>query len=489
MEHPERPRQPASVSVPTRRDPLLRHLTEVVGGPLGRHAAPGLVRPAVFTVDRVLILLTTAAALLSVLVKASCREDGWIRPEQFYRACYSDWTEAFQFQGIGSGLFPFVEGSTFDGPVLVGVFAGLVGLLVPTSASGIVQAQSVVQYFDLNALLIAAAWIATVLVTMRLASRRPWDAAIVAVAPIAVLTATSGWAMLPVLLSVLGVWAFARQHYIVGGVLLGLGAGFSAHVWLVFGAVVLLAARTGRSRPMLTTGAALAGVWVLTTLPFGLRWSTVFPWVYDPARLEISSSVWSGYNLLAERLGLPQLTPEAAAMAAAICFAGLAGLVVVLVLRAPRRPRLPQVILLLIGVLVLVIPDYQPELSLWLIPFLALSYVDWRIFLVWQVAEVLHWWAFWMFVAREASIGAVENNIDSPYYVAAILVRLVITGYLLYRVAGHILEPSYDPVRRVGIDDPAGGPFDGSPDRWFAAPVGLSESHPGKKIPAPKDPQ
>lgn len=489
MEHEESPRRPASISVPTRKDHLLRHLTEVVGGPLGRHAAPGRVRPAVFTVERVLILMTTAAAVLAVLIKVPCRVDGWVRPLQFYRACYSDWTEAFQFQGFGSGFFPFADGSTFDGPLLLGVFVGLIALLVPTSEAGIVQTQSVVQYFDVNAVLIAAAWIGTVVATMRLANRRPWDAAIVALAPIAVLTVTSSWAVLSVLLSVFAVWAFAHQRYVMSGLLLGLGAGLSAHVLLVFGAIALLALRTGRFRAALLAGVPLAAVWVLTLLPFGPERGLALPWEYDPARLEISSSLWAGYNLVAEQTGLPSLTPNATGVAALASFTVLAALIVLLVLRAPRRPRLPQVVFLLIGALVLVVPDYRPEFSLWLLPFLALSYVDWRMFLTWQLVEVLHWWAYWMFVAREISGGAVQHNIDSAYYVAAIVVRLLVTGYLLYRVAQHILEPAYDPVRRLDIDDPAGGPFNAAPDRKASAPVGLSEPRPGSKIPAPKDSQ
>jgi hypothetical protein len=237
------------------------------------------------------------------------------------------------------------------------------------------------------------------------------------------------------------------------------------------------------------TGGSLAAIWYLTVLPFGPERVLAVPWEYDPARLGISSSLWTGYNLLAERLGLPGLSAVATGTAALAGFMVLAALIVLLVLRAPRRPRLPQVVLLLMGALVLVIPDYRPEFTLWFLPFVALSYVDWRMFLLWQLVEVLHWWAYWMFVAREVSSGAVENNIDSPYYVAAILARLLVTAYLLYRVAHHILEPAYDPVRRLAIDDPAGGPFNAAPDRAARPPVGLSESRPGPKIPAPKDSQ
>lgn len=462
-------------------------MTEVVGGPLGKHAAPGRVQAGPFTVDRVLIILTTVAALLAVLVKQPCRVEGWSVPEHFYRGCYSDWTEAFQFQGVGNGLFPFLDSaSTFDGPILMGVLAGVVALAVPGSDTAVVGGDAAVLYFDVNAVLISAAWIVTVIATARLASRRPWDAAIVALAPVAILTATSSWTFPAVMLGVLAMLAFAGHRYFAAGVLLGLGTGFSLHLLLVYGAMVLLAVRTQLWRPVLLTGTCLALTSILMAVPFG--GSRGGPsWEYDPARIEVSASLWSGYNLLAERVGLAPLSPEATTIAAVAGFSVLAGLVVVLVLRAPRRPRLPQVVFLLVCALVLVLPHYRPEFTVWLLPFLALSYVDWRIFLGWQIVEVLHWWAYWMFVAREASGGAVENNIDSPYYVAAVLARWAATGYLMYRVAGQILEPAFDPVRRLDIDDPAGGPFDGAPDWSAGTPVGWNEPAPPPKNSAPKD--
>lgn len=486
MVHEESSRRPVSISVPSRKDPLLKLLTEVVGGPLGKHAAPGVVHAGPFTVDRVLVLLTTVAAVLAVLLRNPCRTDGWVTPVQFYRGCYSDWTEAFQFQGIGKGVFPGLDpASTFDGPPLLGFFAGLVALPIPVPESQIVEVASVVRYFDVNAALMALAWMITVVATVRLASRRPWDAALVAVAPIAILVMPSGWAFIAVALGTLGMLFFARGRWALAGMVFAIGAGFSAHVLLIYGAILLLAARTGRWRPALLTGAGIAGVGPLLLVFLG-SWPGI-SWEYDPARIEVSSSVWAAYNVLAERVGAPVLSTEAVMVTAVVVFVAFVVLVALLVSKAPRRPRLPQVGFLLIGALVLVLPDYRPEFVLWLLPLLALTYVDWRIILVWQVGEVLHWWAYWMSIAREASAGAVANNIDSPYFAAAILLRLALTGYLLYRVADQVLEPAFDPVRRLGIDDPAGGPFDGAPDRPTMAPVGWSESASGPEEPAPKD--
>ena len=45
-------RRPLRIVVPSRNDPFLRQFTELVGGPLGRHSAPGLVSPGSSSVKR-----------------------------------------------------------------------------------------------------------------------------------------------------------------------------------------------------------------------------------------------------------------------------------------------------------------------------------------------------------------------------------------------------------------------------------------------------
>src|SRR6476661_7909630 len=102
---PPENRKRSRLVVPSRSDVLLRNFTELVGGPLGRRSEPGVVSPGPFTVDRVLILLTLAAALLGVLVKGYCRAYGWESPTQFYATCYSDLPELFRNRGLAEGSF------------------------------------------------------------------------------------------------------------------------------------------------------------------------------------------------------------------------------------------------------------------------------------------------------------------------------------------------------------------------------------------------
>lgn len=453
------------IVVPSRSDPLLRRFTELIGGPLGRHTAPGIVSPGFFTVERVLIILTTMAALLSVLVKMPCRINGWSTPGHFYMACYSDWPVLFDSRGLGEGVFPYLtQGSLFEYPVLLGMMAGLTALLVP--GEGPTPARALA-YFDLNAALVAAVWIVTVIATARMTHRRPWDAAMVAVAPGIILAGTINWDLWAVMLATLGMLAFARNRIVWAGIFLGLGTALKLYPVLIFGAILVLSIRTMKFRPLLVSAAAATATWLVVNVPVALinfdGWRYFFSFSSDrPAGF---SSPWFAYNESAERLGWPMMAPGFINTWALLLFVLACAAVALLAVAAPRRPRMAQLVFLIVAAFILTNKVYSPQFVLWLVPLVALAYPRWRIFLVWQLFEVLHWWAVWMFLAKETSGGAAQNNIDSPYYVAAIIGHMLATAYIMYRVVRDILNPANDLVRRLDADDPQGGPFDRARDK------------------------
>lgn len=483
MAHPTPPgrrRVPARIVVPSRNDRFLRRFTELIGGVLGRRTAPGIVDPGFFTVERVLILMTTFAAVLAVAVKTPCRASGWSSPEQFYWACYSDWPVLFQTRGLGEGIFPYFSADAlFEYPVLLGLIAGVTAWLVPGNEA---SAEDALVYFDLNTVLIAGAWMITVLATARMAGRRSWDAAMVALAPGIILAGTINWDLWAVMLAALAMLAFARDRVVLAGVFIGLGAATKLYPLLIFGAILVLAVRTGKYRPFLLSLGAGAAVWTAVNLPVALinsdGWLYFFTFSGDrPAGF---SSPWFAYNLIAERVGLPSLDAGIVNVLALTLFALACALIAILGLAAPRRPRMAQLVFLIVAAFILTNKVYSPQFVLWLIPLVALAHPKWRDFLIWQLAEALHWWAIWLYLARDTSGGSAEHNIDDPYYVAAVLAHMAAVAYLSWRVIAEIWDPQQDPVRRRDADDPQGGPFDQAPDRFRwpprrRSPVRLAE--------------
>ena len=89
----------------------------------------------------------------------------------------------------------------------MGLIAGVTAWLVP--GEGVTDAR-ILGYFDVNATLVAAVWIVTVLATARMSQRRPWDAAMVALAPGIVLAGTINWDLWAVALLAVGMLCFSR---------------------------------------------------------------------------------------------------------------------------------------------------------------------------------------------------------------------------------------------------------------------------------------
>ena len=108
-------RGPLRITVPSRADGFLRQFTALIGGPLGRRSDPGRVDPGFFSVERVIILMTTLGALLMLLAKNPCRVNGWGGGNPYNYACYSDWVPLFGARGFADNPWaPFSATAEFE---------------------------------------------------------------------------------------------------------------------------------------------------------------------------------------------------------------------------------------------------------------------------------------------------------------------------------------------------------------------------------------
>jgi uncharacterized membrane protein len=105
---------------------------------------------------------------------------------------------------------------------------------------------------------------------------------------------------------------------------------------------------------------------------------------------------------------------------------------------------------------------WSPQYSLWLLPLAVLARPRWRSLLLWQLSEALVW-----MMTMLNYLGTANRGIGVQWFYASALLRDLVVLALMALVVRDVLEPDQDVVRTSwpGIDDPAGGPLDNSPDR------------------------
>lgn len=452
--------------LPSSDDPVVGASTEVIGGPPGRWARIGR---GWWTPLRVLVLIATGTYLVGYLLDLSCRSDGWASPQRYEHLCYTDIAPLYALRGFADGLIPYLQpmadGTHLEYPVLTGAFMWIAALLTAPLAS-MTGVDVTTVFFDVNVTLLFPFFVVTVIATALTVRRRPWDAAMVALAPTMILGATINWDLIPLAFIGLALLAWSRRHPFAAGLLLGLAVASKFYPVVLIGGFLLLSLRSGRWRAFgqLVGGTVLA--WAVINVPVWWANPEGWSWFYrfSQERGEDFGSLWYALNLG----GIVQIPPDSLNTLATGTFVLLCAGIAILVLAAKRRPRLAAVLFLIVAAFVLTNKVYSPQYSLWLIPLAVLARPRWSSFLVWQAGELVYFFAIWWYLAGFGIEDA--NALQGPEYAVAILIRMLATLYFVALVIQDMLAPEYDPVRSDGEpedeDDPGGGVYDGAPDRF-----------------------
>ncbi|WP_170219357.1 glycosyltransferase 87 family protein [Nocardioides litoris] len=459
---------------PTREDGVVRGLSEVVGGPVGDHAGPPAHPPAGraagggprVTVLGVLLAATALTFALGLVSKAACAGQDWSTtdPSRYTHVCVSEVPDAWTGEGLAELAWPWSGDAqtrqrypVTQEPALVGLWtyatARATHLLAGApdvedryaAAPGDLASEPDVvaerQVFAaVNAVGLAGSALLATLALWASRRRRPWDAAVLAAAPVLALAGFVSFDLLPVVAVAGALWAWSRNRLVVAGVLVGLGA--AAGVWpvLVLAAYALLCLRDRRPALLLPPLVTAVGVWALANAPAFVsgraQWE-VF-WTAAWRRTADQGSLWF---VLDDVAGLDQALVRGLAW-------GLVGSwwagVLALVLLAPERPRLSQVALLLVAGVLVLGPTYEPEQALWLLPLAALAHPRWRDLLVWQACEAAYLALLWWWRGGLLSPG---SGGSAGFYWLAIAVHLLGTLWLVAAVARTVWSPRRDVVR------------------------------------------
>lgn len=455
------------LSPPSRTDPLVRGASGAIGGPVGRHARFG--GAAFWTPTRVLVLLSMAAFLFGWLLKSPCTTHPWSNNYQYTRMCYSDVFALYFNEGIVDDKVPYVD-HPVEYPVVIG------GLMY---AAGAVS-DDAADFFNVTAvMLLVSAVVATVLTARVAGKRRPWDAALVALAPGVVLHGTTNWDLAAVALSAAAMWAWARRQPEIAGLFIGLGVATKLYPLFFLVALFFLCIRAGRIVELVRTAAVAAATTLLVYIPVIMTSGTFQIEGCDGETLQQAAwrrfftlnkcrpADWDSWAFAYQKLTGADIHWSTLNTITMVLLGILVGAVGVMVMAAPRRPRLAQVMFLLVGGFMLLNKVNSPQYTLWLIPFAALARPRWGAFLAWQGAELLVLFTrFYYFI----NVGDSSKGIEVGWFLGAVGIRNTLLVVLMGLVVREIFQPYHDVVRRDGEDDPAGGVLDGALDWRDRAP-------------------
>lgn len=412
-------------------DPVATAATEVIGGPRGRYAAREL--PWMFTAA-VLSALAVIPAGFGIALRVPCLRTHWSGDGQFWNACYSDLPNAYRDGSLDAGLAAFLQGAagapTTGQPPLTGVMLTAVASLVPSADR---EGTRIAWYFALWAVVLTLLLLAVIWLVAS-SSRRPWTAAHVALAPVVALVGFVSADLLGVALASAGMWAWGRRHLAAAGVLLGLAISARSYPVLILVAIGLLALRSGRLGQFARTASyALATfLGVLGVL-----------WLLHP---EAAMSAYQGWVAAGPGYGSPWLLPQLAghplpiwAVTALVVLGWVIAILVgaVLALSSARRPTLAEVSLVMVGIVLVTGKSFTVQSSLWLVPLVAWSLVQWRDHLIWAAAEAMNFVAVWLNIAA----GKVpDRGLPDPWYAFFSMLRVIAVLWLVAMVWLHARE-------------------------------------------------
>ncbi|MFY1635381.1 glycosyltransferase family 87 protein [Solwaraspora sp. WMMB335] len=487
----------APVDHPSHSDGFVRGLAEAIGGPIGRHAA-GQDRPAsrsgrFWTAARIVLALICLSLAAHWVQKSPCMDGAWHSNIQYTRFCYTDVLALYYAEGLNEGKVPYRD-HPVEYPVVTGYFMGLIGLPVHAIGADRPEFNQAMWFYNLNALVLCALGVATVAMILALRRRRPWDAAMFALAPALVLTATVNWDMLPIGFAAFGFYAWAKRRPVLAGVLLGIGG--AAKLWPLFllGPVLVLGLRSGRVRAAVSAIVAAAVAVVVLNLPVWLfardGWSRFFE--LNAERPIDWGTLWYIGRYLDGKwsagvpgdqgpfqwlsANIPTLNNLSYALFAVACLG-----VALLAMLAPRRPRLAALAFLVVAAFLIFSKVWSQQFNLWLLPLIVLARPRWGAVLAWQLAEVGYFFAFYGQLLGTATGSQI---IPEGVFVLAATLRLATVVALCVFVIRDILHPELDAVRTNYPDDPDGGVFDNAADTdwaqrlraWFSAGGGARGS-------------
>lgn len=456
--------QPGRVS-PTREDPVVRSVSEAVGGPLGDHAG----QHPWWTPLRVVLVLAALAMSLGIAVKAPCLDTAGESGNtgRYTNLCWSDTSTAYVANGFAEGYWPFTDDEQVRARYAPGWLAPLPAYVAFASQRvtallngspdledrALVPVTEVAQQPEVlreariftlvNAVVLAAVGLLAAGLLTGVRRRRPWDAAAFALAPVLVLFFPITWDLLAAGAVAAALWGWSRGRPGVLGLAIGVGAAASPFVALLLVPALALLVSDGRlSGAARVLGGAVAA-WATLMIPAVASspqaWRTSWQAYLHGADI---GSAW----LLVGQVADVDPSNRVILIGTALMLAVLSAVVVGLAWRTTWS--FASLGTLLVAGALVVSPAAAPSFALVLLPLAVVAVRSWSHLLVWQVCEVGHWATLGFYLG---GLLAPAGGGDARAYWLGVVLRLGGLVWLIGATAMSATDP--DP----GELDPGGG--------------------------------
>lgn len=367
------------------------------------------------------VLLAIIAALISFVKFDYCRSNGWTPPGDYIHACYSDFPALFGERGLITNTWPYSSATNaVEYPPVTGLIIWATSFLVGDGENKFRN------YFDINALLIAILFIATVVFLKKL---KPQLWYLFPIAPAVVASLYINWDIWAVISALAAIYYFDVGKYNKSAIALGLSIATKFFPIVLLLPIALILFRKSKVKELFFYIAITFTTWLLINLPFIITtpagWFRFFK--LNSERAADWGSIWHALEIFGLKINHLNLI-------SIIAFAVVALAFTLFVYGIPEVPKLASIAFFIVAIFVTASKVYSPQYVLWLTPLAILAMVDKKDrfdFWIWQFAELIYHFAIWQYLAE---VSGAEFAIPAGAYATAILLRVAALTWFCLRI-------------------------------------------------------
>jgi len=367
------------------------------------------------------IFLAIIATLISFVKFENCRSNGWSPPSDYIHACYSDLPALFGERGLILNTWPYSSATNaVEYPPVTGLVMWATSYLVGDSGN------KYRNYFDVNALLIALLFIASVILLKKL---KPNLWYLLPVAPAVVASLYINWDIWAVISALAAIYYFDVGKYNKSAIALGLSIATKFFPIVLLLPIALILCRKAKIRELIIYLSVTIATWLLINLPFIITtpvgWFRFFK--LNSERSADWGSIWHSFEIFGLKISQLNLISLIVFSLGALAYS-------LFVFGITEVPSLASIAFFIVAIFVTASKVYSPQYVLWLTPLAILAMVDKKDrldFWIWQFAELIYHFAIWQYLAE---VAGAHFAIPAGAYAAAILLRVASLTWFSLRI-------------------------------------------------------